>query len=535
MKNKLKLIPCLLILILVVMALVACNNNNGQDSPAPPKYNIASVQDLLDMQEMVGDKYSNTLFNLTKDIDLQGIAFIPIGYSFDKAFTGTFLGNGHTISNLKINDTEEKDGAGLFGYVKDATFSDLTITNLEINYTATKLLNFTGGLYGYGYGYNSVNNFQVDGSIRVKNTWEWHTSPSSGVDNEECNQIIYAGGILGYNKGSLKLENAQVNVDIAMVPCPCSYEIMSIPFKNAFVGGAIGFVTGIDGKIDSNIKNITVNSQNIDVSASIAHIGGLAGYLSNAYLADSNANVSNIKFSTDIGIDYRANIGGLSGYTLNSVIENIIIKDTIIESLALDVANLGGIIGYADKTQLKNSHAKNLNLVAKKITYSGGIVGILRYSRTMNDSDNAELGYEKEGESLIEYCTATGGLYKSTNLDNIDQPTGKGYDYNYDGCASMIGLIWGDSKIDNCYTDFVSLYGIIAEKKAEQGVDSDGDAIVGKHSEPIIGEELFYTQEANLSQKDGYINEINQDELYPKDEWAKSRTEIADLITSLLA
>lgn len=538
MNNRLKLIASLFIIILLALALAACNEHAEEEEPAPARYNISSVEDLLAMHDMVGDKYADTVFSLQNDIDLKGVAYSPIGYSFTKAFTGTFEGNGHTISNLKINDTEEKDGAGLFGYVKDAAFSDINIESLDIDYTATKLQSFTGGLFGYGYGENKIDNVNVAGSMKIKNTWVMRTSTTSSNENEECTQSIYVGGVLGYNKGSLTLNNAEVSVDIYIIPSLCGREGIIIPFRNAFIGGAIGFVTGIDGNIDSNISKVKVNAQIIDVFATITHMGGLVGYLSNASLTNAAVKVENINISGEYSSN-RADIGGVCGYTLSSLIEKVIIEDSIIDSAISnpsDIINIAGIVAYADKTQLKNSHAKNIVLLSGKIAYSGGIVGVLRYSRTMNDSNDQSLGYTSQGESVIENCTATGGLYDyrvANSYKDIEKPAGQGYDYRYDGSASMVGLIWGDSRIENCYTDFISVYGVVAEIKIEEGVDSDGNAIEGKRSEPEIGEGLFYCAEANLSQSEDFLYKLSKEEMYP--DMAKDRIEIADLIASLMA
>ncbi len=537
MNNRLKLVTTVFLILLLALTLVACNNHAEEEEPAPARYEIASVDDLLALHDMVGDKFSNTVFSLEKDIDLSGIIFCPIGYSFDKAFTGTFLGNGHTISNLKINDTEEKDGAGLFGYVKNASFSDLNIESFEIDYTATKQQSFTGGLFGYGYGENSVTNVKVAGNMQIKNTWVYRTSTTSNLDNEECTQSIYAGGILGYNKGSLILENAEANTDIHIIPSLCSLEGIIVPFRNAFIGGAIGFITGIDGNIDSCITNVKAESEVLDIFATISHIGGLVGYLSNASLTDAIVKVESINISGE-GSGNRANVGGAFGYTHSSLIEKVIIENTVIESTISnpsDIINIAGIVAYANQTQLKDSHAKNIILLSGKVAYSGGIAGILRYSRTMNDSNDDTLGLTAQGQSVIENCTATGGLYAyrvANSFKDIDAPNSRGDNFGYEGSASMVGLIWGDSKISNCYTDFTSIYGIVAEKRVEEGVDEYGDAIEGKYSAPVIGEQLFYCAEANLAQSEAFLFKLKEDEFYP--DMKKDRAEIADFIASLL-
>ena len=55
---------------------------------------------------------TDVTFELTNDIDMEGVSFRGIGDS-NYSFGGTFNGNDHVISNLTINTTE--DNVGLFG------------------------------------------------------------------------------------------------------------------------------------------------------------------------------------------------------------------------------------------------------------------------------------------------------------------------------------------------------------------------------------------------------------------------------------
>lgn len=61
------------------------------------------------------EDYLSYNYLLQVDIDLKKHEFDPIG-SKDVPFTGTFDGNGHVISNLKINSSS--NNVGLFGFVK---------------------------------------------------------------------------------------------------------------------------------------------------------------------------------------------------------------------------------------------------------------------------------------------------------------------------------------------------------------------------------------------------------------------------------
>ena len=81
---------------------------------------------------------------LAADIDLEGIAWTPIGTympsgesaeeqeipASDTAFTGTFDGNGHTIRNLKITG-QDGIAVGLFGCIANTRIGNFTLENAE--------------------------------------------------------------------------------------------------------------------------------------------------------------------------------------------------------------------------------------------------------------------------------------------------------------------------------------------------------------------------------------------------------------------
>ena len=98
---------------------------------------------------------------LVDNIDLRSINnWTPIGTDSAKCFKGTFNGNGHTISNMKITNRSE-DNTGLFGYVG----ANVTINNVRLeNYTITCSGSNVGGLIGYA-DHTIVNNTSTSGTI----------------------------------------------------------------------------------------------------------------------------------------------------------------------------------------------------------------------------------------------------------------------------------------------------------------------------------------------------------------------------------
>lgn len=72
----------------------------------------------------------NKNFTLREDIDLSGMNWIPIG-EMGSMYTGTFDGNGKTITGLTID--ENRAEVGLFGMISpDATVKNLTVANASV-------------------------------------------------------------------------------------------------------------------------------------------------------------------------------------------------------------------------------------------------------------------------------------------------------------------------------------------------------------------------------------------------------------------
>lgn len=101
---------------------------------------------------------------LTKDIDLSGEAWAPIGigdsfYAGTPSYSGIFDGKGHTIKNLSI-DNSSAQYVGLFGYVDGGTIRNLTVSG------SVKGSGHTGGIAGGAEGgtfENCANQCEVQG------------------------------------------------------------------------------------------------------------------------------------------------------------------------------------------------------------------------------------------------------------------------------------------------------------------------------------------------------------------------------------
>ena len=132
-------------------------------------YNVTSADGLLAWNEAV-QKDMTLNCTLADNIDLTGKDWTPIGTSFGNSYTGTFDGNGKTITGLTVTGSDRY--TGLFGFIK-GTVKNVVLT--EINITSGT---FVGGVAGWSFGGN-IENCSVSGSV-------------SGSD---------VGGVVGYQQG----------------------------------------------------------------------------------------------------------------------------------------------------------------------------------------------------------------------------------------------------------------------------------------------------------------------------------------------
>ena len=203
---------------------------------------------------------------LTHDIDLSGTEWEPIG-DRNNVYTGTFDGNGHTISNLAI--TKENlsfgDDCGMFGRVgTNATIQDLTLEDVRLDVDADDVS--IGALAGSNQGI--ISNCRVSGNISVTNK-----------------EMGFVGGVVG------RMESGVIQY------CHSSASIQG--GNSDYVGGVLGgeFLTKTVIKGCSFSGSVTGGNT----------VGGIAGYC--RFFADMTGCYSVGELSSAV-----YNTGGITGY-----------------------------------------------------------------------------------------------------------------------------------------------------------------------------------------------------------------------------
>ena len=326
-------------------------------------YSISSAEELAKLARMQnsGKITDGSEFVLGADIDLSAYDnWTPIGWEdgnaqTDKAFSGTFDGNGYKIKNLN-SKSSDTSAAGLFGSTEDACFLNLGLENLNLQGK------FVGGLVGI---------LKNDSTLTINNCYATEVQ-ITGSGN--------SGGLVG---GKDKKAHIKCNTEINMNSCYTEMQIEGCPWDHQ--GGIIGCVD------NSSIENCfsIVNSQNTVPGSAFGGIAGfsLLGTISNCYSTgyiETTSAAGGIAAGGDLtikncGFEGTINggncVGGINGgcHGSNPVyIENCFVKADIIGN-----ERVGGISGWLD---CEGGYVKNCQFIGtlhgtSASTDIGSIVG----------------------------------------------------------------------------------------------------------------------------------------------------------------
>lgn len=128
--------------------------NTGVDEGNPSRpFLLSTKQDLIDLSNE-DSRYQGIFLDpweasyiLVNDIDLTGVVFTSIGYSYiaDYPFTGEFNGNGHIISGFEQVTVAFGSDMGLFGNTEGALIKNLGVKVGDLNISGAAAL---GGVVG---------------------------------------------------------------------------------------------------------------------------------------------------------------------------------------------------------------------------------------------------------------------------------------------------------------------------------------------------------------------------------------------------
>ncbi len=335
----------------------------------------------------------NRDFVLETDVDLSslGTSWSGIGDAAHK-FTGTFNGNGHTISNLTM--TTGTQGYGLFGIVSGATIKNIALDNAHIINSTSSGDSHVGGIVGQAIDSTitncSVTNSTVQGysdvalicghaggSTNISNCYAQGTVKSTHAD---------AGGITGeLGDGSHRttgtISNCYTNCTVTIDGTGTAGYAGGIAGKNTGIGsitnctavGTVSVVTGASGEITS------------ESSATSSGVGSTQSVWSNS---DWGTKGSNPSLKVQNSEDY------INVTTLTSSATSAVITPSL-KSIASNIENA-----------FKKANITDVN-------YSQILNWLTNNYETMNDANNKVVAsfnyyaadYLKDGSTTDDFAT----------------------------------------------------------------------------------------------------------------------------------
>lgn len=317
----------LITFLLILVSLNSFSYPGGSGTIADP-YLISSETDLryLGNTSTDWDKHfkqtADITLSYTDDDNNNGHNMIAIGSSATP-FTGSYDGNGHTITGIIMVNGGTDDYQGLFGNVN----TSYSIKNLGLIDPIIWGNNYIGGLVGNN-GAGTIENCYVTGGslagFAFGNGRGGITGRNAGtVKNCYASITIrngkYAGGLVGYNIGIIE-ESYYYN----MTPATgYSYVIDGYGnYTGGFVGGNIGGSITKCFTITSDIKLSGLASTDpiFNTPTNYVYLGGFVGYntgsITQCYAANGLFTVTNGASSYG-GLTTK---GGFSGYNSSSSI-----------------------------------------------------------------------------------------------------------------------------------------------------------------------------------------------------------------------
>lgn len=324
---------------------------NPKDNNGLPIYVISSAEDL---KKLSNYNDVNSTFELTQNIDGKNTVWNPIN-----TFKGTLIGNGFSISNLKINSESELD--------KEVRKHN--IQELGSGYTY-----YQPAYCGFFYKNNGVIKNIFFKNITVNAYFEYQT------DNW---RHVYVGSIAGQNNGTIKnvhLENINITSTLNH-----QKNKNGTPLQMNITGGVVGENKG-------NMSFCSIRNSEISASTSAkknrcytsTYVGGICGELS--YYADNILSIST-------SVNTHSEGGFMDGWLTKDDL-----NDGILRSYA------GNVFGFGNEN----------NEITRIISYKGK-QSASTYAISHNPTEEKKTGYIEASNITTQNYT-----YTISNLEQLE-------------------------------------------------------------------------------------------------------------------
>ena len=282
---------------------ITLNKDKGYTDDGQGNYTVTSAEGLKNIAKLVNEEWKLGInITLTADIDLKGIDWTPIGKDDNKAYTGTFDGNGKTITGLTVTGSYKY--AGLFGDIdENGTVKNVVLEGVQI--TSDNSSGYAGGVAGDSWG--TIENCSVSGSVSGTTFAGGVVGSQWGGSITGCNSsatvkgVIFAGGIAGETNSGASLTGCYATDDVT---------VENDGTNNSHAGGVVGYNGG--GTLTACYATGSVTGS----GSGTIYVGGVTGSnnlgtLTACYHAKRNINGPNGTTGGVVGRNFKGSmIGG---------------------------------------------------------------------------------------------------------------------------------------------------------------------------------------------------------------------------------
>lgn len=409
MKKLFALLTVLSLLLLCGCGAKEGNGNfSGGSGTEEDPYLISTADDLWELASLVNaddsqeNPYVSACYQMTGDIDLGGTTqWVPIDSFW---FSGTFDGNGYTISGLYIDYTDPLVGEntsyfGLFGQLREGTLKNLTISDSSIAAEGDSSVQ-VGAMAAYIWdavienchttdSVSVTSNYYAGGICSNMNDGSSISGCSNAASVEGTGNVSKAAGIVAYASGMIT--DCSNSGDISCVSDAAGIAVTAnsgvADCTNSGDVTASGYAGGIvcsfsDGALNSSMNDASVTLERCtntgDITSKRDPAGGIAAYCRTGSVVDcSNSGT----------VTSPEEVGGILGYfqtdpfgtacevfTVSGCTNSGTVSSN--DPATARVYDAGGICGkiYECSTELIFENCENSGAV-DSYSASGGIVG----------------------------------------------------------------------------------------------------------------------------------------------------------------
>lgn len=396
-------------------------------------YQIGTAQELAWLAYAVNNQMESAGYCavLTADIDLGYCRWPVIGIlssNGQRAYTGTFDGQGHTVSGLYITSLGGRQKLGLFGVAQDAVIENLTVRG-SIELTGVKSYDMTagyiiGGLLGSGE--------VKDGKgVTIRNCVSQVDISVSFVNDQKA-QRASVSGLVGRLSGSGSHE---------ITDCRNEGRVYTSFEPGAYYLGGFGGdggQGGIVGFIDASARLERCVNTGTVYAGRAAGVGGIVGNAgANGVTITLNQCANQGAVSNDIGgaLLRKGGTGGIIGLAPTG---SITVSSCYNTGVVAGSAIVGGILG-GEEGEHSSSQYGNKNLTLENCYNAGALqVG------TATTLVGSLAGYPIDGQYYTGLTVRKGACrfvmgWKCSQGDSVKESTTLTADSLFEGLVDSIG------------------------------------------------------------------------------------------------